>query len=452
MSVILIVDDVPSMREQYAYDLKRLGRHETLTAESGEEGLKLLDREAVDCVLLDLEMPGLDGFDVLQELGKRRSRVPVIVYTGTGNYDRCVRAVKLGAYSFIDKAESMEKVVQEIENALERRRLLTEVKDLRERLDSESRMVGESAPIRRLREEMGRVAPIPSPVLILGESGSGKELVARGIHAMSGRSRGEFLAINCAALPENLVESELFGHEAGAFTGAGRMRKGAFEVASEGTLLLDEVGELPLPIQSKLLRVLEENQITRIGGTKTVRVTTRVLAATNRNLEEEVTQGRFRQDLLYRINVHPLVVPPLRERLADVPLLVDHFVETLCGRFGMRPKTVSPEVHRRLASRTWERNNVRELRNTVERMIIACDGTELTVESIPPEIAGGSRWMPLGDEPRTLKEQKAEAERHIVLAALERNDWQITKTASELGLADHSSLLKVMRRHHIKKP
>jgi len=453
MSLILIVDDMPALRDQYAYDLERLGGYETRTADGGEAALEILAKEPVDCVILDLEMPGMDGFAVLRKMQDRDIHVPVIVYTGTGSYDRCVRAVKLGAYSFLDKSESMDKVAQEVANAMERGRLLSEVQILRRQVHEESRLVGESGPIERLREEIVRVAPIPSPVLILGESGSGKELVARDIHAHSGRGEKIFLAINCAALPENLVESELFGHEAGAFTGAKGLRKGAFESADGGTLLLDEIGELPMPAQSKLLRVLEEGQVTRVGGHRAVGIDTRVLAATNRDLEKEVSERRFRQDLLYRLNVHQVVVPPLRERLSDVPLLVDHFLSLICERFGIRTKRMSTEAVRRLSACSWEKNNVRELRNIVERMILASKGAEIGVDAIPPEIEGRARpaFVPAG-ESRTLKDLKEDAERRIVLDALEQNEWQITRTASELGLADHSSLLKIMRRHNLKRP
>ncbi len=231
MSLILIVDDVPAVTEQYSYDLQRLGEHETITATGGREALKVLEREPVDCVILDLEMPGMDGFDVLRELRTRGLEVPVVVYTGTGNFDRCVRAVKLGAYGFIDKSEPMEKVVREIENALERGRLMSEVSSLRRQLGADTPLIGESPVMARLKEEIARVAPVPSPVLVVGESGSGKELVARELHRLGQRPKGPFLAINCAALPENLVESELFGHEAGSFTGADKTHKGAFESA-----------------------------------------------------------------------------------------------------------------------------------------------------------------------------------------------------------------------------
>ena len=245
MTVVLVVDDVATLAQQYAYDLKRVGGYEVVTASGGAEALELLTRSAVDCMILDLEMPGMDGFAVLRELEQRGSEVPVIVYTGTGNYDRCIQAIGLGAYGFIDKAEPMERVVREVETVLERKRLRAEVASLQRQL-GETSMVGDSAPVQRLREAIARVAPIPSPVLIVGESGSGKELVARDLHRHGPGANGPFVAINSAALPENLVESELFGHERGAFTGAVTARKGAFEAAERGTLFLDEIGELPL--------------------------------------------------------------------------------------------------------------------------------------------------------------------------------------------------------------
>jgi len=342
----------------------------------------------------------------------------------------------------------MERVVQEIENALEQHRLSSEVKALKNRLGEDSPMIGESRPMMKLREAIARLAPIPSAVLIMGESGSGKELVARELHRLSPRASQLFLPLNCAALPENLVESELFGHEAGAFTGASRLRRGAFEAANGGTLFLDEVGELPVPAQAKLLRVLEDQQVTRLGGSRQIKVDTRVVTATNRDLEAEIAAGRFRQDLHFRLNVHILTVPPLRERLSDVPPLLEHFLGETCRRFGYRPKRIAAEAIGLLQACEWRKNNVRELRNAIERMVIACDGDEIGAEHVPAEAV---RTSAAEGEVQTLKESKARAEREIVVAALERNDWQITKTAAELGLADHSSLLKIMRRHKLAR-
>jgi two-component system, NtrC family, nitrogen regulation response regulator NtrX len=452
MTLILVVDDVPALAGQYAYDLKRLGGYEVVTAAEGKQALDLLTRTAVDCMILDLEMPGMDGFEVLRALEQQGSEVPVIVYTGTGNYERCIQAVRLGAYGFIDKSEPMERVVQEVEGVLERKRLRAEVAVLQRQLGVETSLVGASAAISRLREAISRVAPIPSPVLIVGESGSGKELVARDLHRLGSAPNAPFVALNSAALPENLVESELFGHERGAFTGAATTRKGAFETAGRGTLFLDEIGELPLAAQAKLLRVLEERQVTRVGGNRAVGVEARVVAATNRDLEAEVAAGRFRQDLYYRLNVHLVRVPPLRDRLSDIPELANRFVATICERFGMRPKKLSGDALDLLMGYDWSQNNVRELRNVVERMIIAADGDVLRPEHVPIEIQDQSR-IPAraGSEGRSFHALRAEAERQIIAAALERNDWHITRTAEELGLADHASLLKIMRRLDLRR-
>jgi len=452
---ILVVDDVPAMAEQYAYDLRRLGGWKTRVATGGREALEVLAEEAVDAVLLDLEMPGVDGFEVLEKLGRRADETPVIVYTGTGDFDRCVRAIQLGAYGFIDKADSMRRVVHEIENALSRGRLNFEVRELRARVTEESPLVGSSRPMRELREAMARIAPVPSPVLVLGESGTGKELVARELHRLSGRDAAPFVAVNSAALPETLVESELFGHEKGAFTGADRLRRGAFERASGGTLFLDEIGELPPAAQAKLLRVLETGEITRVGGEKTVEVDARVIAATHRDLDADVEAGRFRKDLLFRINVHTLRVPPLRDRPGDVRELSEHLLETICARLGLRPKRLSPDAASILAACEWGRNNVRELRNVVERMAIAADGETLEPVHVPREVREEASDGPRleagdgggdGNGPRDFRALRAEAERRIVRDALARNDGHVTRTAGELGLADHASLLKIMRR------
>ncbi|MBN1165166.1 MAG: sigma-54-dependent Fis family transcriptional regulator, partial [Candidatus Krumholzibacteriota bacterium] len=283
-----------------------------------------------------------------------------------------------------------------------------------------------------------------------GESGTGKELVARELHRLGFQGRKPFLAINSAAFPENLIESELFGHERGAFTGAARTHKGAFERASGGTLFLDEIGELPLSAQAKLLRVLEQRQVTRLGGERAIPVDARVVAATNRDLEAAQAEGSFRQDLYFRLNVHILQVPPLRERRSDIPELADYFTNVTCARFGIRRKRIAPAVLEILMAYHWRRNNVRELRNIIERMIIAADTDFIEVEQVPAAVRGESdpAWE---SRTGTFQELKAEAERSILIAALERNDWQITRTAQELGLADHASLLKIMRRLKVKR-
>ena len=447
MTTVLIVDDVRPMAEQYAYDLKRIGGFETVVAFDGDDALAALARESIDCVILDLEMPGKDGFAVLRAMRERGIDTPVVVYTGTGNYDRCAQAIRLGAYSFVDKADPVARVAREVENAVERRMLLSEVIELRRYAAEDTALRGMSPAMKKLKESIARVAPIPSTVLIIGESGSGKELVARDVHRLSGREREPFVAVNCGALAESLIESELFGHERGAFTGANATRKGAFESAAKGTIFLDEIGELPAAAQAKLLRVLEERQVVRVGSTHPIPVPARVIAATHRDLEADLAAGRFRQDLLFRLAVHVLRVPPLRDRLSDLPELVEHILGATCARFGMKRKTISADALELLSSYDWKRNNVRELRNVVERMLIAADGDVIGPEHVPAEIVEHAPLTKSAGEARTFLERKAEAERQIVVAALERNEWHITRTAHDLGLADHASLLKIMRRH-----
>jgi len=448
VTLILVVDDVAAMAEQYAYDLKRVGGYDVTTVAGGAAALDAIEREPVDCVILDLEMPGMDGFGVLRELKARGIVTPVIVYTGTGDFDRCAQAIRLGAYSFIDKAEPVERVVREVENALERGRLVAQVGRLSQRLSGETALVGASPAMQRLREVIARLGPIQSPVLITGESGTGKELIARELHRLGpGGADAALIAVNCAALPEALVESELFGHERGAFTGAAALRKGAFESAGRGTLFLDEIGELPAAAQAKLLRVLEERTVTRLGGHRAVAAEARVVAATNRDLNREVADKRFREDLLYRLNVHVINVPPLRERLGDVPELAERFVAALSPRLGARPRPLDPAAVRALSANDWRRNNVRELRNVIERMIIAASGNVIGIEDVPEEIRGDGGPSADGG---TYQRLKADAERGIVRAALERNNWHITRTAAELGLADHASLIKIMKRLEIQ--
>jgi transcriptional regulator with GAF, ATPase, and Fis domain len=285
----------------------------------------------------------------------------------------------------------------------------------------------------------------------VGESGTGKELVARELHRLGPGPRKSFVAVNCAALPDNLVESELFGHERGAFTGANRTHRGAFEAAGGGTLFLDEIGDLPAAAQAKLLRVLEERTVTRIGGERTITVDARVVAATHRDLTGDVDAGRFRQDLFYRLNVHILTVPPLRDRRSDIPDIATHLLTGICDRFGIRAKTIAPEAMDVLMAAEFKRNNVRELRNVIERMVLATDADTITAADVPADIRDDADRTGNKSAGDTLQAQKAEAERRIIVAALERHDWHITNTAQSLGLADHASLLKIMRRHGLKR-
>jgi DNA-binding NtrC family response regulator len=419
-----------------------------VTSADGATALKLLEAGGTACVILDLEMPGMDGFAVLRTLKHRGDETPVIVYTGTGDFDRCIEAVRLGAAGFIDKAEPMERVAQEVEHAIERARLRREVFALRTQL-GESTLIGRSAAMEKLRGEIARIATVPSAVLITGESGTGKELVARELHRLGPNPGAPLIAINCAALPEHLVESELFGHERGAFTGAIAARKGAFEAAGSGTLFLDEIGEMPMAAQAKLLRVLEDHTITRVGSTGAVRVGARVVAATNRDLDEMVRAREFREDLLYRLNVHVVRVPPLRERRDDVPILAAGVVEAACREFGVLAKALAPEAREVLIAHDWARNNVRELRNAMERAVVSAEGETIRASDLPADVRGAAKAA--ASDETSFQAQRTEAERRIVLAALERHDWQITRTAEALSLADHASLLKIMRRLGIQR-
>ncbi|NNE10495.1 MAG: sigma-54-dependent Fis family transcriptional regulator [Gemmatimonadetes bacterium] len=451
MKRVLIVEDLSSLAEQYAYDLGRMGPFDAAIAKNGGDALRVLETELFDCVLLDLEMPGVDGFEFLHTIRDQGLTTPVVVYTGTGDYARCVRAVKLGAFSFLDKSEPMERVVQVLRNAMESATMQERIVRLERAIDDETVIVGESGAVRSMRATIAKLAPVPSPVLITGESGTGKELVARELHRLSGRSRGPFFAINAAALPETLVESELLGHEKGAFTSADRARRGAFETAGGGTLFLDEIGELPLSMQARLLRVLEEETIMRVGGERSITVDARVVAATNRDLAAEVEAGRFRRDLYYRINVHEVRVPPLRDRPSDIALLVDHFVRTLSAKLGRKPIPVDESLAKALTGMKWRNNNVRELRNAVERMLIFAEGSTLGPELLA-RVGGAGTGTGGPSQATSFQDQKREAERRIVSRALERNDWHVTQTAEALGLADHASLLKIMRRLGIQKP
>ena len=443
MSRILVVDDVAALAEQYAYDLRRLGAHEVATAGDGARGLALLESGGFDCLILDLEMPGMDGFAVLRALRHRGDETPVIVYTGTGDFERCVSAVKLGASGFIDKAEPMERVAQEVEHAIERHRLRREVFALQAELGT-SVLIGRSTAMARLNEEIGKIAPVHSAVLITGESGTGKELVARDLHRRGAHPASPFIALNAAALPENLVEAELFGHERGAYTGANATRKGAFESAGDGTLFLDEIGEMPLAMQPKLLRVLEQHTVSRVGSNAAISVSARVIAATNRDLERMAKEREFREDLLYRLNVHVIHAPPLRDRREDIPLLAQRFVELACRENGILPKQLAPEAREALVAHDWRRNNVRELRNAIERAVVHAEGEMIRVADLPATARGDRTGAAV--DGASFHSQREDAERRIVIAALEKHGWQITRTAESLELADHASLLKIMRR------
>lgn len=454
MKNILFVDDQKQVREQYAYDIERKTEHNVFTAENGEKAMRLLSEEAVDLMILDLEMPGMSGMEVLERLSRDgRLELPVIVYTGKGDFGKAVRAVKLGAFNFFDKAEvQLDQLVLEIQNALRQHRLSQENQDLRRAAGKDSPLIGNSAVMQEIHEQIKKIARVPSNLMITGESGTGKELVAREIHRLSSRMEEPFVAVNCAALPENLVESELFGFEKGAFSGAKKTTKGKFEVADGGTLLLDEISEMPVSVQAKLLRVLQEESVNRLGGeAREIEIDVRVIGTSNRDIEQEIEEGRFREDLYYRICTHILEVPPLRDRIEDIKPLTLHFVRHTCGEFGIPEKSIHDDTLKVLRSYNWSRNNVRELQNIVERMVIECDGELIRPEHVPPGITE-SEEIPSDYTGKSYQELKWEAERRILLNALEAHDWHITNTAKDLDISNHSNLLKMMRRLEIERP
>src|SRR5437762_1605162 len=373
---ILIVDDEPGVRSALSGVLRDEG-YTVDAVSSGEECLERLTRAPVDLIVLDVWLPGMDGLATLARLRERQADAQVVLISGHGNIESAVRAIKMGAFDFVEKPLSLEKTVLVIRNALHQRRLEAENRALRARVDRTQTMVGESYAMRQLREQVAMAAPTNGRVLIYGENGTGKELVARTIHALSRRRSGAFVEVNCAAIPEELIESELFGHVRGAFTGAVSDRRGKFEVADGGTIFLDEIADMSLKTQAKVLRVLQEQVMEAVGGSTRIRVDARVLAATNKDLTAEIRTGRFREDLYFRLNVVPIFVPPLRERQEDIPLLADHFMAMLAREYGRRPKTFEPDAVRALQQYAWP-GNVRELRNLVERLMIMVPGDAIS--------------------------------------------------------------------------
>jgi two-component system nitrogen regulation response regulator NtrX len=433
---ILVVDDEKNIRRTLSMVLEGEG-HAVLTAESAEEAFEVLETEDVDLVVLDLRLPGMGGLEMLQQLGtgpRARPSLPVLVISGHASLQEAVEAVKLGAIDFMEKPLDRNRVIITVRNSLAHAGLRQEVAELRAQERSRQEMVGSSPPMKRLLDELAKVAPTKGRVLLTGESGSGKELVARAIHRMSPRAPRRFVKLNCAAIPVELIESEMFGYERGAFTGAQGRKRGQFELANGGTLLLDEIGDMSLSAQAKVLRVLQSGELVRVGGEQTVEVDVRVLAATNKDLGALVRDGIFREDLYYRLNVVRIHVPPLRDRIDDIPPLVERFVREACAENGFRPKPVDSGVIGRLQSYSWP-GNVRELKNVVERMVIM-SGDRITLADYPEELVGRSVLPLPPDSSRrpTLKEFKEQAERAYILETLDRVGWNVSRASQDLGV------------------
>jgi DNA-binding NtrC family response regulator len=442
-SQVLIVDDERNIQVMLALALKG-ERLAVETASGGREALEKIAALPVDVVLMDVRMPDLDGLSVLRQARETRPELPVIIMSGHGTFDTVREAFKLGAVDYLEKPVEKEKLVLAVRNALTRRSLELENAELKREVGAGGEMLGSGAAMRRLRELVRRAAPSEGRVLVTGENGTGKELVARAIHQGSRHAAGPFVKLNCAAVPAELIESELFGHERGAFTGAVAARKGKFELADGGTLFLDEVGDMPAAMQAKVLRVLQEGEFERVGGAATLRVSVRVVAATNKDLSSEVAAGRFREDLYYRLNVVPIHVPPLRERKEDLAELAARFLAEACARNGRRPMTFTREALLALQAHDYP-GNVRELRNLVERIAILADGPALGADDVATALPGArrpraDRWRP-GTGFHDLVE---EAEREIILGALAAQGDNISETARALGL-ERSHLYKKMK-------
>ena len=444
---ILVVDDEAGIRQTLRGILEDEG-HSVTTAADGVSGRALMSSDEFDLVLLDVWLPDHDGLDLLSELREGNLTTPVIVISGHGNIDTAVKAMRIGAHDFLEKPLALNRVVVSVENALERYRLEREVQELSNRLEPERHLIGDSEPMRKLGGDLELAARAESRILITGENGTGKELVARRVHSLSRRSGSAFVEVNCAAIPEELIESELFGHVKGAFTGASGNRRGRFEQADGGTLFLDEIADMSLATQAKVLRVLEEQRFERVGGSDPIDVDVRVLAATNKDLEgDELPAGRFREDLYFRLAVIPLHVPALRERREDIPALVEHFMKRFAAEAGRRPKAVDAAALERLVAYSWP-GNVRELRNLTERLMIMAPGKAVGLADLPPRIRGKGAVAPIEDDYASLKEAREAFERLYIERRLVAAGGNVSQTARDLGI-DRRHLYRKLRAYGI---
>ena len=448
-TTILVVDDEESIRKSLKGILEDEG-YRVLLAEDGQSALSMLEEEIPDAVFLDIWLPDKDGMLVLEEMRRGWPTLPVVMISGHGSIDLAVRATKLGAYDFVEKPLSLEKVLLVVRNVLRYSSLEQENRWLRQQVSPREEVTGVSLPIQRLREQIRIIAPTSSFVLIHGENGTGKEVVARAIYRQSKRFQGPFVEVNCAAIPEELIESELFGHERGAFTGATQMRRGKFDLAHGGTLFLDEIGDMSLSTQAKILRILQEQRFQRVGGSRFIQVDVRVVAATNKDLEEEIRAGRFREDLYHRLNVIPVEVPPLRDRREDIPLLVGEFVDEFCKGRGYPRRQFSDGVMEAFQQYSWP-GNVRELKNVVERLLILARSQVVEVADLTPPVWAGPQVVtkPGAQTPQSLKEAREAFERTFLEAKLREYGGNVSRTAEAVGL-ERSHLHKKLKELGIR--
>jgi two-component system, NtrC family, nitrogen regulation response regulator NtrX len=443
---VLVIDDEDAIRSSMRMILEYEG-YECILAASGPVGLQLAERETPDLIFVDIKMPQMDGMEVLRRLSPSPDGTPVVVLSGHGSVKTAVEATKLGAFDFIEKPPESDRILLVARNALSRKRLSDENRRLKLSFDERYRMVGESAVLAKVGEAIGRAAPTNATVLITGESGVGKELVARAIHRNSLRKGEAFVQVNCAAIPDELIESELFGHEKGSFTGATEKQIGKFELAHLGTIFLDEIGDMSLKTQAKVLRVLQEGEVERIGSQKTIEVDVRVIAATNKNLEAIIEEGEFREDLFFRLSVIPIDVPPLRERPEDIAGLVEHFVTQFCAENNFRRKRLEPATIEALKSYPW-RGNVRELRNAIERLLIMVPDEEIRPAHLTEVLRRAPEPASVLGGQGSLKDFKESAERTFLVQKLRENRWNVSATATAIG-TPRSNLYKKLEQYQI---
>ncbi|NOZ69821.1 MAG: sigma-54-dependent Fis family transcriptional regulator [Deferribacteres bacterium] len=445
-ATILVVDDEQSILETLTGILEDEGYH-VVTASSGKNALAKFSYAAPDIVLLDVWMPDMDGIETLKRMREKKKDVCIIMISGHSNIDTAVHAIKLGAYDFLEKPLSLEKILILVRRALEKQKLEKENIELRNSISRKWEIIGESPKIVDLKNKIMQAAASQGRVIIFGESGAGKELVARALHNESNRKNKSFIEVNCAAIPHELIESELFGHEKGSFTGAFESKKGKFELAHEGTLFLDEIGDMSPATQAKVLRVIETQEFQRVGGSRKIKVDVRIIAATNKDLHAEIEKGNFREDLYFRLNVIPITVPPLRERKEDIPLLVKYFLENFAQQYGQKPKKVSKATLRALMDYDWP-GNVRELKNTIERFVIMNPFETIDVR----EVQTYSRVVKNHySSCKTLRDAREQFERDFILKKLQENNWNISKTAEDLEI-ERSNLHRKIKALGIETP
>ena len=449
MNTVLIIDDEKEICESVKMILDYEG-YQTDYSLLPSEGLTKIDSQSYSTLLLDIQMPEMNGFEVLKRVREKHFNLPVIIITAHGSIENAIKATKLGAFDFIEKPIDRDKLLISVRNAVDQNKLLFDNEEMKRTIFGEGKILGKSQAIQGILQLIEKVSPLDTRILISGENGTGKELVARAIHNKSLRKDKSFIEVNCAAIPNELIESELFGHEKGSFTGAVQQRIGKFELANKGTIFLDEVGDMSPQAQAKVLRVIEDGKLERVGGAKKIEVDVRIISATNKNLIEEISKEKFREDLYHRLNVIPINIPPLRERMEDIPILVNHFSNEVTTKYKKPPVSFDDESIKFLQSMQWT-GNVRELRNAVERIIIITDKRQITKKNVESLfVIGKANFIDLIDQSNSFQEFKEKAERAFILKQLKANDWNVSKTAEILDI-QRSHLYNKMKKYEIER-